>query len=93
MYFLYAFGVNVVVVPTHAKLIWNCRRGMLELDLMLARLVETKLSQFDDSQCVLFERLLACTDPDLYAYLMGQDMPEDEELKQFVSYIRTEYSL
>lgn len=90
---MYAFGVIVVDVPTHAKLIWNCRRGMLELDLVLARLVETKLKQFDDNQCLLLERLLACSDPDLYAYLMGQNMPEDEELKQFVAYIRTEYSL
>jgi antitoxin CptB len=89
---MYSFGEPVVEPPSHAKLVWNCRRGMLELDLMLQRCVETRFSDFNAHQLVLFERLLDSSDPDLFAYLMGHDVPDDEELKDFVSYIRTQYS-
>jgi len=89
---MYCFGEPVVKIPSREKLIWNCRRGMLELDLMLARCVENRFSDFNEHQLVLFGRLLDCSDPDLHAYLMGYDVPSEEELKDFVSYIRTQYS-
>jgi antitoxin CptB len=89
---MYSFGEPVVKSPSHAKLVWNCRRGMLELDLMLQQCIKTQFSNFDAHQLVLFERLLDNSDPDLFAYLLGHDMPDDEELKDFVAYIRTQYT-
>jgi len=82
-----------VTVPSHAKLIWNCRRGMLELDLVLAQFIEQHMKHLNDQQLCVFERLLNYPDPDLYAYLMGQSLPDDEEIKQFVAYIRTDHSV
>lgn len=78
--------------PSDAKLIWNCRRGMLELDLMLARFVERHLSQLNLEERLLFERLLEYPDPVLYALLMDQIEVEDEELNRFANTIRTHYS-
>ncbi len=78
--------------PSDAKLIWNCRRGMLELDLILTRFIERHLSSLGAEERLLFERLLDYPDPMLYALLMGQVELDDEELMHFVNNIRTQYS-
>lgn len=65
--------------PSDAKLIWNCRRGMLELDLMLARFVEQRLPLLSPTERLLFARLLDYPDPVLYALLMGQVELEEED--------------
>lgn len=71
-----------------AKAKWQCRRGMLELDLILARFVEHALSNLKAEEFVLFEKLLDASDPELYSWVMGHDYPEDKELKNFVEFIK-----
>lgn len=70
-----------------AKLIWNCRRGMLELDLILQRFLVQGLDELSNDQLVSFEQLLTAEDPDLYAWLMGYQAP-DRELKEIVTFIQ-----
>ena len=79
--------------PSDAKLIWNCRRGMLELDLILSRFVERHLPRLNVEERLLFERLLNYPDPVLYGVLMDQVDLDDEELMHFVYHIRTQYSV
>ena len=67
-----------------AKLKWQCRRGMLELDLILNHFVETKLDELSETDLLVFEKLLETSDPQLYAWLMGSDEPVDKELKDIV---------
>lgn len=81
------------MIPSDAKLIWNCRRGMLELDLMLSRFIEARLNQLSAEDRVVFARLLDYSDPDLYAYLTGQATPSDLEIMHFVTYIRANDTL
>ena len=69
-----------------AKLIWNCRRGMLELDLILTRFIP-HLDSLTDVQVSAFEQLLATIDPQLYNWLIGQEQPE-KELADIVTTIR-----
>jgi antitoxin CptB len=71
-----------------AKLTWHCRRGMLELDLILQRFLAHQLDMLTDSQVELFERLLTAQDPDLYAWLMGYEAPVDKELRDIVTFIQ-----
>lgn len=71
-----------------AKLKWNCRRGMLELDLILSRFVENGLEQLNDEQVGALENLLNYTDPEIYAWLMGQEEPIDKEIENIVAVIR-----
>lgn len=85
-------GYRVRKVPTHAQLIWNCRRGMLELDLILNRLIDHYLPQMKDEELILFEQLLNYSDPELYAYLMGQAFSENQEINHFVEQIRAQYT-
>jgi len=51
---------------------WNCRRGMLELDLMLEGFLERHLDRLDPRQLEMLEELLEYPDNDLLDLLMGR---------------------
>ncbi|MBL1376896.1 succinate dehydrogenase assembly factor 2 [Zobellella iuensis] len=69
------------------RLIWACRRGMLELDVILAPFVEHEYDALDEARKAVFRRLLECDDPDLFAWFMGHDRSQDAELQDMVGYI------
>lgn len=71
-----------------ARLAQHCRRGMLELDLILQRFLQQGLNQLSTQELKAFDALLNCPDPELYAWLMGYEDPEDEELKGIVTILR-----
>ena len=71
-----------------AKINWNCRRGMLELDLILQRFSKKHLDELTDEQFIAFEHLLTHQDPDLYAWFMGYEQPEQKELVDIVAFIQ-----
>ncbi|WP_174714495.1 succinate dehydrogenase assembly factor 2 [Legionella sainthelensi] len=72
-----------------ARLTWHCRRGMLELDLILQRFLEKHLDLISKEELDAFNNLLSCTDPELFAWLMGHDEPQENELKKIVAIIRS----
>lgn len=55
---------------------WGCRRGMLELDLILLPFFEQQFNQLQSAEQNAFCRLIACEDTDLIAWLMGYATPE-----------------
>lgn len=71
-----------------AKLIWNCRRGMLELDLLLNKFITQRIDDLTLEEFTALELLLTHSDPDLYAWLMGNELPEDKEIAAIVNTIR-----
>ncbi len=71
-----------------AKLRWQCRRGMRELDMLLTKYLESDFPQADDVQKQAFRALLALPDPDLIAYLLGGQSPPDAAIANIVSQIR-----
>jgi len=74
-------------VMSKARLRWACRRGMLELDVLLAPFVEQGFDALDDTQEQTFERLLACDDPDLFSWFMGHAKSTDPALQDMVRLI------
>ncbi len=54
-----------------ARLRWRCRRGLLELDLVLARFLQEDYPALGESGRLAFERLLALPDETLLAWLNG----------------------
>lgn len=70
-----------------AKLRWACRRGMLELDVLLAPFVEEGYDALNEQQRVDFERLLACDDPDLFAWFMGHGKSTDRAIQALIELI------
>lgn len=78
----------VITSERKAKINWHCRRGMLELDLILGRFSKQCLDRLTATQLDTFEALLNTPDPDLYAWLMGYESPVNKELADFVAYIK-----
>lgn len=70
-----------------ARLKWACRRGMLELDVLLMPFVDEAFDDLSDEDKELFERLLTSDDPDLYAWFMGHQACDDTELARMVDII------
>ena len=70
-----------------SRLKWACRRGMLELDVLFMPFVDEAFDDLEDEQKIVFERLLTCDDPDLFAWFMGHQKCDDPELASMVELI------
>ncbi|MEE1674425.1 succinate dehydrogenase assembly factor 2 [Agarivorans aestuarii] len=70
-----------------SRLKWACRRGMLELDVLFMPFVDEAYDELSDEQKLTFKRLLACDDPDLFAWFMGHKECEDAPLAAMVKLI------
>lgn len=71
-----------------ARLAWHCRRGMLELDLILQRFLTKGVDKLNEQQLKSFDLLLSSTDPELFSWLMGHTDPQDKELYEIAVLIR-----
>jgi antitoxin CptB len=70
------------------RLLWRCRRGMKELDVLLERYAQRVAIPASAAARGVFARLLAMPDPELAGYLLGQDLPRDPALAALVQQIR-----
>lgn len=55
----------------NSRLKWACRRGMLELDLVLLAFFDEQFSCLSMEEQSVFEDFLAEADQDLYAWLLA----------------------
>lgn len=53
------------------RLQWACRRGMLELDLVLLAFFDEQFQHLTAAEQTVFEDLLGEADQDLYAWLLA----------------------
>jgi len=67
---------------------WRCRRGMLELDLMLQAFVDKEVPMLSRDELVIFDRLLDYPDQVLLELFLDQTQSSDKEISQFVKRIR-----
>jgi len=58
------------------RLRWRCRRGLLELDLVLRAFLERGYGRLDGEQRCLFDELLEQPDNDLLDLALGRCEPE-----------------
>ena len=70
------------------RLRWQCRRGMLELDLLLNRFLESAYADLSVQQRTDFVRLLGYQDQIIYDWLMSQAVPADPDLRDLVARIQ-----
>jgi antitoxin CptB len=82
---------NAIVTPTldpeARRLLWRCRRGMKELDVLLERFARRELPQASAGQRHTLARFLELPDPVLVDYLLGQAIPPDRDLANLVAQI------
>jgi antitoxin CptB len=67
---------------------WRCRRGLLELDLVLGAFVRNELERLPAAEVALFGRLLDAADNDLWDWVSARDEPADAELVGLVRRLR-----
>ena len=72
-----------------ARMRWNCRRGMLELDLLLRDFLDNGYRDLDEAGQQLFDRMLDYPDAVLLEWLMGRIRPTDKDVAQIVDNIRS----
>ncbi|MBT8438977.1 MAG: succinate dehydrogenase assembly factor 2 [Gammaproteobacteria bacterium] len=68
---------------------WQCRRGMLELDLLLNNFVDKKAAGLSLQQKHAFTLLLSYPDQTLLDLLLGNSISSDPAISVLVSQIRS----
>ncbi len=71
-----------------SKLKWQCRRGMKELDLLLTRYLEQQYPHASTATQHTFQVLLELPDIDLYSYMIGQETPAEETLRNLIEELK-----
>ena len=74
---------------SRSRLIWQCRRGTLELDTLLSRYLEQCYQHAASTEQAAFHQLLNLEDQQIYKYLSAQAVPDTPELINLVTTIRT----
>ena len=70
------------------RLKWQCRRGMLELDLVLLPFVEQRFWHLPELDQTLFRNFLAEDDPTLFEWFNGRNLPADAASLRLIAMIR-----
>jgi antitoxin CptB len=74
-------------VVNKSRLLWACRRGMLELDVLFMPFVKEAFDDLSRADQFTFQRLLTCEDPELFSWFMGHKECEDAELAHIIDVI------
>lgn len=70
------------------RLRWQCRRGLLELDLVLERVLEKHRDQLQGERLNSFRTLLAYTDKDLWDLIRAHAECGDPQLAEVAQWMR-----
>lgn len=70
-----------------ARIKWACRRGMLELDVVIMPFYEECFESLSEQEQKDFVALLECDDPDLFNWVMQHGRSEDEKLAAMIDKI------
>jgi antitoxin CptB len=68
-------------------LLWRCRRGMKELDVVLERYARSALPEMSNDEQRIFAEFLDLPDPLLLRYLLGHETPASPEIAQLTKRI------
>jgi len=79
-----------MVLPEEDRSIfWRCRRGMLELDVLLQGFYQKDFETLNSNDKHVFVRLLDYPDSILFDLLLGGTISTDEEVNRVIKQIRT----
>lgn len=86
--------VNLEIPPKHEaaelkRMLWRCRRGLLELDLMLKPFVANQYTNLSEAELDVFEALLDLPDNTLWDMMSGHVSVEDAAQRALLEKIKT----
>ncbi len=67
---------------------WRCRRGLLELDIVLQRFMDQHYLQLNTQELEQFERLLSFPDNDLWELIAERQELTDKKLQRVLTLLR-----
>lgn len=67
---------------------WRCRRGLLELDIVLQRFMDRHYSQLNDKDLQQFAALLDLSDNDLWDMVTSRKEPEDASMRPLLELLQ-----
>ncbi|UGA55184.1 FAD assembly factor SdhE [Vibrio sp. VB16] len=70
-----------------ARIKWACRRGMLELDVVIMPFYDECFDSLSEDEKHDFVALLECDDPDLFNWVMQHGRSDDEKLANMIDKI------
>ena len=70
------------------KVRWHCRRGLLELDIILERFNRQHLAVLAPGQLEQFKELLALDDNHLLDWILGREVLEEERLHSMLQLLQ-----
>lgn len=73
---------------SESQLRWRCRRGMLELDLLLTTFMEMEYNGLSKEDAALFSTLLDYQDQTLFDLLLEKEVSSDAAISALVARIR-----
>ena len=71
-----------------SRLRWRCRRGMLELDLMLNTFLDKEYGHLNNNQKIVLDQILDYPDQLLFDLFLGFMQSSDRDVASLVSVIR-----
>ena len=71
-----------------SRLRWRCRRGMLELDLILSGFLDREYTHLNNDQKNLLDQILDYPDQLLFDLFLGHMHSSDKDISNLVSDIR-----
>lgn len=81
-----------IQAPELSQLRWHCRRGMLELDLLLNSFLDKEYASLNAQQSELFVKVLDYPDQVLFDLLMEKMQSSDNSVAKLVERIRKSIS-
>ena len=78
--------------PTVGQLRWRCRRGMRELDVLLERYLKERYPSAPAAEQQAFVALLEAPDPQLFAYVVQREVPEDPDWAHVIAILRSPHA-
>lgn len=79
---------ETITLPSAASIRWQCRRGMLELDMLLLPFFNTVYETLAVEQKKAFIDLLTFPDQEIYAFLLARQISDSLTLQSIVQRIR-----
>ena len=73
------------------RLRWQCRRGMLELDLLLKGFLENGFVELNKQEQDAFVELLDTPDQELFELLLGRVAHKEVSLNELIKKIRQQH--
>ena len=67
------------------RILWKCRRGMREIDLLLREFSKTKLAKLKREELLTFEEVLSYDDQKLYDFIFKNHTLDNDIHENFIN--------